>query len=185
MTSRSRRQLAVLVVLAALGTVIYVASGREAPATPGAAPSNQSGPQRGGAARPAADATVADVKLELLKETHPELDDPERDPFRFRPRPAPPVKPPPPPPPPGPVGPIVPPGPPPPPPIGLKFIGVMDAPGGTGKIAILSDSRGNVFYGREGDIIDGRFKVLRIGVESAEMSYIDGRGRQTLRLSGQ
>lgn len=75
-------------------------------------------------------------------------------------------------------------GPPPLPPIPLKFIGVMDQIGGV-KVAILSDSRGNVFYGKEGAIIDGRYQLTRIGAESAELAYADGRGRQAIRLSGQ
>ena len=80
--------------------------------------------------------------------------------------------------PPGPVGPA------PPPPIVLKFIGTVEAPGRSAqKIAVLSDGR-NVFHGREGDIIEGRFRILRIGAESIEMAYLDGRGRQTIRLTG-
>jgi hypothetical protein len=84
-----------------------------------------------------------------------------------------------------PSGPAVPAGPAPPPPIPLKFIGIVEGPGGKGPVAVLSDGRGATFYGREGDTIDGRYKVLKIGTESAELSYVDGRGRQTLRLSGQ
>ena len=61
----------------------------------------------------------------------------------------------------------------------------MDAPARVGKLAILSDSRGGVFYGKEGDTIEGRYRVLRISPESADLAYIDGRGRQTIRLSGQ
>jgi hypothetical protein len=49
----------------------------------------------------------------------------------------------------------------------------------------LSDGRGNVFNGREGDIIEGRYRVLRIGPDNAELAYVDGRGRQVIRLSGQ
>jgi hypothetical protein len=48
---------------------------------------------------------------------------------------------------------------------------------------VLSDGR-NVFYGREGDIIEGRYRILRIGVESIEMTYVDGGGQQTIRLTG-
>jgi hypothetical protein len=59
---------------------------------------------------------------------------------------------------------------------------VESAPGAA-KIAILSDGR-NVVHGREGDIIEGRYRILRIGAESIEMAYVDGRGRQTLRLTG-
>jgi hypothetical protein len=94
----------------------------------------------------------------------------------------------PPPPPPGAPGahsavPVVPAVLPPPPPILVKFIGIVQTP--DRKLAVLSDvSTHDVFYGREGDIIDGRYRILRIGVESIEMAYVDGRGRQTIRLTG-
>jgi hypothetical protein len=51
------------------------------------------------------------------------------------------------------------------------------------RIAALSDGR-FTYYGREGDIIDGRYRIVRIGVESIEMVHVDGRGPQTIRLSG-
>jgi hypothetical protein len=79
--------------------------------------------------------------------------------------------------------PLAPPSPPPPPPIPFKFIGIVQAP--DKKLAVLSDaSTHDVFWGREGEVIDGRYRILRIGVESFEMAYVDGRGRQTIRLSG-
>ena len=37
----------------------------------------------------------------------------------------------------------------------------------------------------EGDVIEGRYQILKIGVESIELSYLDGRGRQTIRQTGQ
>ena len=52
------------------------------------------------------------------------------------------------------------------------------------KIAILSDGRNAPFYGKEGAIIEGRYRILKIGVESVELAYADGRGRQTIRLTG-
>ena len=53
------------------------------------------------------------------------------------------------------------------------------------KVAILSDSAGHVFTGYEGGpAIEGRYRILKVGAESVEMSYLDGRGRTTLRLSG-
>ena len=67
----------------------------------------------------------------------------------------------------------------------MRFIGLVDAPTQAGRVAILSDGRGNIFYGKEGDIIEGRYRVLKIGPDSVELSYLDGRGRQTIRLSGQ
>src|SRR5438552_3369652 len=192
MTEKTRRQALVLVGLAlAVSLVTYVKSRGESPAGAGPTPSNRPG------ARPEkkTEPPVVDVKLELLQTEHDPLEAPERNLFRFKPKP-------PPSPPPRPVAPAsplkpgeaapgvpaavpIPTGPPPPPPIALKFIGILDAPGQSPKVAILSDTRGNVFHGKEGAIIEGRYKVLKIGVESVELSYIDGRGRQTIRLSGQ
>ncbi len=86
--------------------------------------------------------------------------------------------------PPAPPVPIGPPPPPSMPPIPFKFIGVLEVPGQSQRVAILSDPRG-VYHGREGDIIEGRYRILKIGVESIEMAEVDGRGRQTIRLSGQ
>jgi hypothetical protein len=57
-----------------------------------------------------------------------------------------------------------PPGPPPPAPIALKFIGLMESPTLKQKIAVLSD--GETRGPREGDIIEGRYRILKIGVES-------------------
>ena len=79
--------------------------------------------------------------------------------------------------------PMVPAGPPPPPPIPLKFIGLVEKTDGT-KIAVLSDGR-RPHSGVEGQEIDGRYRILKIGTESIEMAYLDGRGRQTIRLTGQ
>lgn len=180
MTQRMRRPMIVLAVLGAtLAAVLFARPRSTTPAAARVAPSN-SARARGAAAQ---EPPVADVKLELLKPGHEELEPPERNLFRFKPK-----APPPPPPrveaPPPVFVPPAPTGPPPPPPIPLKFIGVLET-AGIGRVAILSDGRGNTFYGKEGQTVDGRYKVLKIGVESVEMSYTDGRGRQTLRLSGQ
>lgn len=67
------------------------------------------------------------------------------------------------------------------PPILLKFIGVVEATEKSQTYAVLRDDRG-VYHGREGDIIEGRYRILRIGAESIELSYVDGQGRQTIRL---
>lgn len=67
------------------------------------------------------------------------------------------------------------------PPILLKFIGVVEATEKSQTYAVLRDDRG-VYHGREGDIVEGRYRILRIGAESIELAYVDGRGRQTIRL---
>jgi len=84
----------------------------------------------------------------------------------------------------GPVIPAPPPGPPPLPPIPLKFTGVVERANGV-KWAVLVDGKGGLMYGKDGDIIDGRYMIVKIGTESVEMTYTDGRGRQVIRLTGQ
>jgi hypothetical protein len=71
------------------------------------------------------------------------------------------------------------------PPIALRYIGLLEAPSQAGRVAILTDGRGNIFYGREGDTIEGRYLVVQVSTTATELSYLDGRGRQTVRLSGQ
>lgn len=135
--------------------------------------------------RPAAIAPVAPVKLDALTAARQEPSETERNPFRYRPKPAPPPRPvamP------GPAvteapRPAVPAGPPPPPPIPLKFIGVLERANGE-KWAVLSDGKATM-HGRDGDIVDGRYRIVKIGVESIELTYADGRGRQVIRLTGQ
>lgn len=76
-------------------------------------------------------------------------------------------------------------GPAPPPPIPLKFIGVLEKNDGS-RWAVLSVGEGRApLHGEEGDIIDGRYRILKIGNESIDLAYLDGRGRQTIRLTGQ
>ena len=186
MTAKSRRQLAMLAVTVVV-LVAVVRLTRDVPPSTGTAgtvatPSN---PARGGATPAGQQGQVADVQLERLTAPRGAVSEAARNPFRFQVREAPapvrPVRPP------APVivAPPAPTGPPPPPPIALKFIGILDAPARIGRVAILSDSRGNVFYGKEGDIIEGWYRVVNIGTESVELAYADGRGRQTIRLSGQ
>ena len=184
MPAERQRQIlfGLLALLAIVGTWQYLG----ATATPDAAPA---------AARRAA-ATSAppvpvDVSLEALGDARGGPDDAGRNPFVFgvrqvaapaggitrRPgRPAaesaaPPV--------------FAPSGPPPLPPIPLKFIGLVEGTSSSRRIAVLSDSKGLVVHGTEGAIIDGRYRILAIGPESIDIAYADGRGRQTLRLSGQ
>jgi len=125
--------------------------------------------------------SAGEVDLQALNAPREELQETVRDPFRFKPKP-------PPPPPPQPVmrstapaqtGPVEPP---PPPRIALKFFGAIETK--QGLLAALSDSRG-VYHGRVGDTIEGRYRILRIGVESIDLAYLDGRGRQTIRQTGQ
>jgi hypothetical protein len=177
------RQLLAVAAVAIVAAGIVVA---RRPDTPAAATAGRSNPRRA-TARTAEESTpVADVKLELLKTAPSELERSTRNPFQFKPKAPPPA--------PRPpvavdrgapviVAPPVPQGPPPPPPIALKYIGVLET--SQGRVAVFRDTGGDIVNGKEGDIIDGRYRLLKIGVESADLAYVDGRGRQTIRLSGQ
>jgi hypothetical protein len=181
-TDKSRKQIAVLGVLVTiLVIVMFVVSRTEGPTGAAGQPSNQPGTRGAPQSSPPA---VADVNLEALKAEHGQPAEPERNPFVFRPRPAPPpprVEAP---PPPVNMPPPPPPGPPPPPPIPLKFGGTMEIPGKKVRVAMLTDGQGGTYWAAEGETVLGQYKLLKIGAESVEMSYVDGRGRQTLRLSG-
>ena len=180
--SASRRPRTLLLVL--LGIVLAIAAvfRMKDSAAPGPTASNPSRPQQQ-AAGEKFDPNQLDVKVERLKETPPSPDDTERNPFRFQPKPSPPPPKPPtekePPLPPVHQEPIVPQK----PPIPLKFIGVVEGPG-IGKVAALTDCRRTI-QGVEGDEIEGRYRIVKIGDESLVIEYLDGSGRTTLRKSGQ
>lgn len=179
------RQLALLLLLLIGGAVGYWIwpQGGTGTGAPGSAGARAGRGGQGGAGDP-----VTDIRLELLKREPRALPGPDRNPFRFerrasaaapaRPqstRRVAPIE----------VAPVGPLPPPPPPPIPLRFIGFLQPRGAPGRVAVLSDGRGNVFDGREGDVIEGRYRLLRVGNDSADLIYLDGRGRQTIRLSGQ
>jgi hypothetical protein len=194
MAPKTVRQLWLLGgLLAVLAVVAYLNTGPETIPTVvtrrPTAPVRYASRGRGGAAAVSDDGMVDVVRLAALHAATPAPADGGRNPFRFRSKASPPA--------PRAAGTqtpsaaaaaaaaaaaLAPPGPPPLPPIALKFIGIVEKPSSV-KIAVLSDGR-NVYYGREGDTIDGRYRIERIGVESIEMTYVDGRGHQSIRLSG-
>ena len=185
MEPKRQREIALVVVAVAL--VVTVMWRLQSAYSPDIALQTSAGEPLRPNTRTAAKNPVTEVNLDDLEAARPEPEESTRNPFRFKPKPLPP------PPPPmsmkpqtGPtdVGPLEPP---PPPRIPLKFIGIMSAKEGDklGRIAILSDARGGVFYGREGETIEGRYRILKIGVESIDIAYLDGRGRQTIRHTGQ
>lgn len=176
---KPRTWLLVLLGVVVVAGLISMNSGR----------STDQDPQTSNPARPSQrtsgdqlDPDTLHVRLEELKAPPTEADQTERNPFRFKPKPPPAL-------PPTTVekpkpevmtGPPAPPPPPQVPPIPLKFIGVTESPR-VGKIAALTDCKHTV-QGVEGEIVDGRYRIVKIGVESLVIEYSDGKGRTTLRM---
>lgn len=97
-----------------------------------------------------------------------------RDIFRSQPEPAPIPKP---------VTPDVKPGPPPPPPpppIDLKFYGFASRKDGYKRIFLSKGE--DIFVAKEGDIVDRRYKIVRIGQNSVDVEDVLTNNRQTLPL---
>jgi len=124
------------------------------------------------------------LKLAALEET-PDGSDAGRNPFSFGIRPAPPAPPMPvlpPAPTPLPVAPPVPQG---PPPIAIRLTGMLvDPRTGRTMVTLRDPATGTLFQAFEGDVVDGRYRVLQIGLESVTVSYVDGSGVRKLSLGG-
>jgi hypothetical protein len=165
-----------LVTVLATVLVTYTFRGTAGPA-PGQAPGAQASPARAAVARDRAE-SVPGVLLSALSADRTAPAENGRDLFREKPKAPPPAPRAAPAPPPDPNAP--PPPPPPPPPITLRLIGILQ---GSGRpIAALTDGK-DVFFGREGDVIEGRYRIVKVNVESIDIAYVDGRGQRRIGLS--
>jgi hypothetical protein len=75
----------------------------------------------------------------------------------------------------------VPTGPPPPPPIELVFFGFASRPGETKRVFLRQG--GDVFIAGEGEIVDRRYKVLRIMPSAVEIEDVLNNNRQEIPLT--
>jgi hypothetical protein len=179
MERKRQREIALVVIAAlAIALITYTVRARSPEATASSQPARPSSAASLPAKPSSPPKGLTELDLSALNAPKAQPQEIVRNPFRFKPKP-------PPPPPPAAIMPATPvvTGPPPPPRIPLKFIGVMESQK-AGRVAILRDNNG-VYHGREGETIEGRYRIIRIGVESIELAYVDGRGRQTIRQTGQ
>ena len=73
------------------------------------------------------------------------------------------------------------PPPPPPPPIPLKFFGFASKPGQQKSIFLVNGD--SIFIGREGDIVNRRYKILHISPSQVEIEDVLNNNRQTIPLT--
>jgi hypothetical protein len=179
------RQLAVLAIA---GLVAVVMLWRQFDSAPAAQVPAASNPPARTASNVSGDTKALPKPLEFGKlEPVAEAPAASRNPFRFGvppPPPKPAYVPPPPAPPPGP-----PPPPPGPPPISglLRFEGRIVAPDGkiAAAIGVMDSAKtavSAVVWATEGQVVDGRFRVVKIGQETLVIEYVNGTGRTTLQL---
>jgi hypothetical protein len=180
--AQQRRQLLTLAALLVILAFVYFRFVAQAPTEVPAAASNTPAATPRGAE--SVQTLPEAIKLSALKDVREETKGP-RDPFGFGVPPRPPEPPPPPPQPivAQPEVPRQPVGPPPRPQIPVKFLGLAEDPSRPGKLVSLSIN-GAVTVVREGDIVDGKYRLLKVGLESIVMAYLDGQGQQTIRLGG-
>ena len=74
-----------------------------------------------------------------------------------------------------------PPPPPPPPPSNLKFYGFATPQGGTKRIFLIKNE--DVFLAKEGDIVDRRYKVVRISPNAVEILDVLSNNRESIPLT--
>ena len=149
--------------------------------TPAAARPRSSAPGRARRFEPLPLPGAVDPKLRLdllLKAAGVSYDGMERNIFQYHT---------PPPPPPKPVeGATVvkapgPPPPPPPPPIPLKYYGYAHKPSETAKKAFLVDGE-EIFIASEGEVVNKRYRIVKIGVNTVEVEDLVSKHKQTLPL---
>jgi len=63
----------------------------------------------------------------------------------------------------------------------IRMIGLVEGADTIGRVAVLTD-RGQVFHGRAGDVVEGRYRVVVIGPDSVQLESVHDGRRQVLRL---
>jgi hypothetical protein len=71
--------------------------------------------------------------------------------------------------------------PPPPPPINLKFFGLLNRPGQPRQAFLLQNDE--VFVAKEGEVVNRRYKVVKINNNSVEIEDLLGNNKQTIPLT--
>ena len=184
-----RTRLMFLIAIAAVGTVAWLMWGGSPPPrmdqTTGPAPTSNQLMNRRASSTKVAPPTVPQALRFAEIQQVPDEPEAGRNLFRFGAKPVPPPPPAPPPPvytpPPPPVY-----TPPPIPPVPLKLITIIidpDDPAPTKRRVYLTYEKGDgkAFEHFQGDVIDGRFRLVKVGTTDVVVSYLDGSGQRILQ----
>jgi hypothetical protein len=179
MESSRRNRLALLIVLLGVLALTLYFRMFSSPAESVRPASNERGARR--TRESAAPVAAPDVHLEALLVERPKPAPSNRNLFKFKAMPPPPAA--------ArsqaaaaaasPVS-TGPPQPPPLPPIALKLTGTGSQGNGP-RVAFLTDAFGRAIVAREGETIEGRYRILKVNQSSIDIAYLDGRGQQTIR----
>jgi hypothetical protein len=72
--------------------------------------------------------------------------------------------------------------PPPPPPIPLRFFGIANPQGGSRKV-LLASGDGDVFVASEGEIVQRRYKIVKVNPNNIEVQDVLNNNVQTIPLT--
>lgn len=175
-----KREKVVVAVLAGAVVLAGVYAWRTLRATPAAGTAGSGSTPRAGQAE---SESVPRIGLDRLEQARTADKLGSRDLFAFGAPPPPPAPPPtlePPPPPvtqPAALAPAVPPL----VPLNLKYIGSLDAPQGV-KVAFFTNDQKEVVMGQVGETVMNRFKVMKIGLESADVQMLGSDQLQRIPL---
>jgi len=67
-------------------------------------------------------------------------------------------------------------------PIQLKFIGIVKPKAGA-LIAVITDAQGQRLFGRAGDVLKGRYRILRVDAKAIEVELVEGSDKRTIQLT--
>jgi hypothetical protein len=61
----------------------------------------------------------------------------------------------------------------------MKYLGYAMSPNGA-RVAVLQDTNHPPVTGKQGDVIDGKYRLLRVDANEVELSYLDGARRRRI-----
>jgi hypothetical protein len=64
----------------------------------------------------------------------------------------------------------------------LQLVALATLPGNVRTATLRDTGTSTLVIGQEGQVLDGRYRLVKIGLESVIVSYLDGSGRRTLAL---